>query len=213
MYLRVSYIKKIWKNLILFASFKPLKKWVEFGVGFGSGPGSKSQWWGSGSAPKCHGSPTLPVISLSTGTFLRQLFPGFSLWWATRSLSACTRPAPASSSSTSSPTPSPRRSISPASLWSSSPSASSRSSARTCRRWWCRCRTAPPGSGVRLRPPAFLASSRWPIRQGWKKPEFFIYKNRPVGFFVFFYIFAQKREFFRGFQFQQYFSVHPDFKI
>jgi hypothetical protein len=45
-------------------------------------------------------------------------------------------------------------------------------------------------------------------RQGWKKPEFF--KRKPAsGFFfcfsLFFYIFAQKREFLGFFQFQEYF--------
>jgi hypothetical protein len=44
MCLRISYKKKIRK--FFYASLKPLKKGVESGVG-------------SGSAPKCHGSPTL----------------------------------------------------------------------------------------------------------------------------------------------------------
>ncbi len=41
-------------------------------------------------------------------------------------------------------------------------------------------------------------------------------KTSPVGFFGFFgffYIFAQKREFLGIFQFQEYFKVHPDFKL
>jgi hypothetical protein len=48
-------------------------------------------------------------------------------------------------------------------------------------------------------------------------------KNNPVGFlcfffvffwfFLFFYIFTQKREFLGFFQFQEYFYVHPDFKL
>jgi hypothetical protein len=39
-------------------------------------------------------------------------------------------------------------------------------------------------------------------------------KTSPVGFFgVFFYIFAQKREFLGFFHFQEYFEVHPDFKL
>ncbi len=33
------------------------------------------------------------------------------------------------------------------------------------------------------------------------------------GFFGFFYIFAQKREFLGFFQFQEYFKVHPEFKL
>jgi hypothetical protein len=48
--------------------------------------------------------------------------------------------------------------------------------------------------------------------QGWKKPG--LKKNpSPVGFFVLFYIYAQKREFLGFFQFQEYFLVHPDFKL
>jgi hypothetical protein len=52
--------KKIYrKKIIYFASRKPLKK----GAGSEVGSGSISQRYGSGgsgSAPKCHGSPTLP---------------------------------------------------------------------------------------------------------------------------------------------------------
>jgi hypothetical protein len=48
----VGKLKKIWKK-IFFAFLKSMKK------GVGSGSGSISQSYGSGSAPKCHGSPTL----------------------------------------------------------------------------------------------------------------------------------------------------------
>jgi hypothetical protein len=47
---------------IFFASLKSMKKGVRSGVG--SGSGSISQRYGSGSAPKCHGSPTL-IFSLA----------------------------------------------------------------------------------------------------------------------------------------------------
>jgi hypothetical protein len=41
-----------------------------------------------------------------------------------------------------------------------------------------------------------------------------IKKNKPGGFFrVFWFFFAQKREFIGFFQFREYFQVHPDFKL
>jgi hypothetical protein len=43
------------KKIFFFASLKSMKK----EVGSGVGSGSNSQRYGSGSAPKCHGSPTL----------------------------------------------------------------------------------------------------------------------------------------------------------
>jgi hypothetical protein len=51
-------------------------------------------------------------------------------------------------------------------------------------------------------------------RQGWKKPGFFL-KTQPSGFVWFFFYIAQKREFlgFFQFHFQEYFWVHPDFKL
>ncbi len=62
--MRVSYKKKIWQKVKkhnFFASLKSLKKGVgsEDGSGAGSGSVTGSQRYGSGSAPKCHGSPTL----------------------------------------------------------------------------------------------------------------------------------------------------------
>jgi hypothetical protein len=57
MCLRVSYKKKI----DFFASLKSLKKGVRFGVGFRSGAGS-------GSEPKCHGSPTLVLSQVNDAT-------------------------------------------------------------------------------------------------------------------------------------------------
>jgi hypothetical protein len=55
------------KKNIFFASLQSLKKGVESGVGSGSRAGSINQEVrirGSGSAPKCHGSPTLPSTRL-----------------------------------------------------------------------------------------------------------------------------------------------------
>ncbi len=56
-----------------------------------------------------------------------------------------------------------------------------------------------------------------------KNPGFFYIKISPVSFFVFFcfffvffwffYVLAQQREFLGFFQFQEYFQVHPDFKL
>jgi hypothetical protein len=45
-----------------------------------------------------------------------------------------------------------------------------------------------------------------PNRQGWKKPGFFFYPAEWffLGFWVFLYIYAQKREFLGFFQFQEY---------
>jgi hypothetical protein len=58
------------------------------------------------------------------------------------------------------------------------------------------------------------------IEVGLEKPGFKKKKTSPVGFFwyfwvfwFFFYIFAQKREFLGFFQYQEYFRVHPDFKL
>jgi hypothetical protein len=47
------------RESLFFASLKSLKKGVGSRVGSGSGSRSISQRYGSGSAPKCHGSPTL----------------------------------------------------------------------------------------------------------------------------------------------------------
>jgi hypothetical protein len=55
MCLWVSYKNKIFLKNIFFTSLKSLKK----GVGSGVGSGFISQRYRSGSAPKCHGSPTL----------------------------------------------------------------------------------------------------------------------------------------------------------
>ena len=56
MYLWLSYKKKIWYFLFI-KSLKSLKELV--GSGVGSGSWSISQRYGSGSEPRCHGSPTL----------------------------------------------------------------------------------------------------------------------------------------------------------
>ncbi len=65
MFLRVSY-KIQYEKIIFFCSLK--------GVGSGVGSGSVSQSYGTGSAPKCHGSPTL----IATGTYL-SVAPLYSL--------------------------------------------------------------------------------------------------------------------------------------
>ncbi len=73
MCLRVSYQKKIRKKLKKFASLKSLKK------GVGSWSGSVSQRYGSGSAPKFNGTPTLLIGEYCTRRREEQgrLSPGF----------------------------------------------------------------------------------------------------------------------------------------
>jgi hypothetical protein len=66
----ISRLRKRKKNNNFFAFLKSPKKTVGHGVGSGAESGSISQRYGSGSAPKCHGSPTLTlsrkvVVSLS----------------------------------------------------------------------------------------------------------------------------------------------------
>ncbi len=57
MCLWASYKKKICKKIFFFASLKSMKEGVGPGVGFGSIKSIRGS--GSGSAPKCYGSPTL----------------------------------------------------------------------------------------------------------------------------------------------------------
>ncbi len=99
----------------------------------------------------------LPNFETCFGSFVF-VWDAASRWWVTWWPSECTRRAADRSCWTSSPTRWRRASTWPASRWSSRASASSRSCARTCRRWWCRCRTAPAASGALWRR---RASSVW----------------------------------------------------
>jgi hypothetical protein len=72
-----------------------------------------------------------------------------------------------------------------------------------------------------LRPPGIDAGLRWPdagraIKNPFWDFLFFFVFFLFLGFFaflIFLHIFSQKREFFGVFQFQEYFTVHPDFKL
>jgi hypothetical protein len=54
------------------------------------------------------------------------------------------------------------------------------------------------------------------VRQGWKKTGFFKKKTAQwvfLGFFGFFLYICPEEGVFRVFQFQEFFKVHPDFKL
>lgn len=87
-----------------------------------------------------------------------------SPFWETSCRSACTRQTVAHSCWTYSPTRWRPKSIWPASRWSLRACASLKSSAKSCKQSWFRCRTARAANGVPRKPHGCSVSYRYHIR-------------------------------------------------